>query len=188
MNASYATIKNNKGMSAQVIACAYDDDPQEGYGRKRLYSLDIAGSHTAVKAIWASVLSGSPLTPSGFAGYKVLRGDKETKYLAMRSTPLPNINHYHIIVEPMPTATYLVITSQLGINREYALTRMLNTHTLYPVLPDWGDVLFDMGVKAKLVHALETFGLDWAYRVEVLGWETILDSAAKNGLLVFPAV
>ena len=82
----FASIKNKGGMSAQVVACAYDDSPDEGYGRKVLYSLDVAGAHTAVKAIWASVLGGSPLTPAGFARYKVLRADKEASVKTRRLT------------------------------------------------------------------------------------------------------
>ena len=186
MTVSYASIKNNKGMSAQVIACAYGDSPDEGYGRKTLYSLDIAGAHTAVKAIWASVMSGSPLTPAGFARYKVLRAEKETEFLAVRSTPLEHVHHYHIVAAPKPTAPYLVLTSQLGVSREEAMARFLATYTLYPVIPDWSEVLFGEGNKRKLIHSLETFGLTWAYRVETWGWDEVLDEAAKDGLLTFP--
>ena len=186
MSTSYASVKNNKGMSAQVIACAYGNSPDESYGRKTLYSLDVAGAHTAVKAIWASVMNGSALKPAGFARYKVLRAEKETDFLVVRRTVLPGVNHYHMVVEPKPTAPYLVITSQLGVSREEALARYLNIHTLYPVLPEWGDVLFGEGVKAKLVTELSVFGLEWAYKVDMFGWDELLDKAAKDGLLHFP--
>ncbi|MBN1936760.1 MAG: hypothetical protein JW934_19015 [Anaerolineae bacterium] len=192
MAVSYASIKNNGGMSAQVIACAYGDSPDEGAngapsnGCKTLYSLDIAGSHTAVKAIWASVLGGSPLKPQGFAHHKVLRADQETDLLVVRRAALPNVHHYHMVVEPKPTAIHMVITSQLDLSCEGVLARFLNTYTLYPVLPEWGEVLFGEGVKARLVTRLETFGLAWAYRVEMLGWDEVLDRAAKRGLLAFP--
>ena len=186
MTVSYASIKNNKGMSAQVIACAYSDSPDESYGRKTLYSLDIAGAHTAVKAIWASVMSGSPLTPAGFARYKVLRADKETEFLAIRSVPLEHVHHYHIVTAPKPTAPCLVLTSQLGVSREEALVRFLATYTLYPAIPDWAEVLFGEGSKRKLIRPLETFGLAWAYRVETWGWDEVLDQSAKGGLLTFP--
>lgn len=186
MTVPYASIKNNKGMSAQVIACAYGDAPDEGYGRKTLYSLDIAGSHTAVKAIWASVMSGSPLTPGGFARYKVLRADKETEFLAVKSTPLEQVHHYHIVATPKPTAPYLVLTSQLGLGREEALERFLATYTLYPVIPAWAEVLFGEGSKRRVISPLETFGLAWAYRIEAWGWDEVLDRAAQGGLLTFP--
>lgn len=183
----FASIKNKGGMSAQVVACAYGDSPDEGYGRKQLYSLDVAGSHTAVKAIWASLLGGSPLTPAGFARYKVLRADKDVGYALFKSMPLPNIHHYHMVVEPAVTAPYAIITSRYGLNREDALARLLDTHTLYPVTPQWGDVLFAEGSKCKLIHSLETFGMDWAYRVELLaGWDEVFDRAAKEKLLAFP--
>ena len=183
MTVSYASIKNNKGMSAQVIACAYGDSPDEGYGRKTLYSLDIAGAHTAVKAIWASVMNGSPLKPPGFARYKVLRAEKETDFLVVKRTPLQQVHHYHIAVEPKPDAPYLVITSQLGVSREEALARYLATHTLYPAIPEWGEVLFGEGTRHKLVHRLETFGLDWAYRIDTL-W---LGRGARRGSQGRPA-
>ena len=186
MTVSYASIKNNKGMSAQVIACAYGDSPDEGYGRKTLYSLDIAGAHTAVKAIWASVMNGSPLKPQGFARYKVLRADKETDFLVVKRTPLQQVHHYHIAVEPKPDAPCLVITSQLGVSREEALARYLATHTIYPAIPEWGEVLFAEGTRHKIVHRLETFGLDWAYRIDVFGWDEVIDEAAEGGLLTFP--
>jgi hypothetical protein len=186
MTVSYASIKNNKGMSAQVIACAYGDSPDESYGRKTLYSLDIAGAHTAVKAIWASVMSGSPLTPAGFARYKVLRAEKETEFLLVKTVPLEHVHHYHIVAAPKPTAPYLVLTSQLGVSREEGLARYLTTYTLYPVIPDWAEVLFGEGSKRKLIRPLETFGLAWAYRIETWGWDEVLDEAAKGGLLTFP--
>ena len=187
MSTSYASIKNSKGMSAQVVACSWGESPDESYGRKTLYSLDIAGAHTAVKAIWASVMNGSTLKPAGFARYKVLRAEKETDFLVIRRAVLPGVNHYHMVVEPKPTAPYLVITSQLGVSREEALARFLNIHTLYPVLPEWGDVLFGEGVRTNLVTELSTFGLEWAYKLDIMfGWDELLDKAAKDGLLHFP--
>lgn len=193
MTVSYASIQNNKGMSAQVIACAYGDSTDEGYGRKTLYSLDVAGSHTAVKAIWASVVNGSPLKPAGFARYKVLRADKEAEFLTVKSVPLEHVHHYHVVAAPKPTAPYLVLTSQLGVTREEALLRFLATYTLYPVIPGWEQVLFEKGSErersgsAHLIRPLETFGLHWAYRVETWGRDEVLDRAARDGLLTFPA-
>ena len=179
-------IQNNKGMAAQVINCVYGDSPEERYGRKTLYSLSIAGSHTAVKAIWASVISGSPLRPKGFAHHKVLRAEKDTEFLVIRTMPLQHVHHYQILVDPKPSAPYLVITSQLGLTREDALVRFLSTYTLYPVIQDWADVLFGEGSRRRLVRSLETCGLAWAYRVEVCGWDKVLDGAAKSGMLTFP--
>ena len=187
MSTSYTSIKNKGGMSVQVVACAYGRDPDDSYGRRQLYALDIAGSHTAVKAIWATVLSGGPLQPAGFARYKALRADKEADFLVMRSTPLEHVHHYHMIVEPKPTAPYLVITSQLGVRREETLARFLNTYTLYPVIDPWAEVVFAEGVRRKLVVKLETVGLEWAYRIETWGWDEVLDEAAKDGRLTFPA-
>ena len=183
--ASYAAIKNNKGMSAQVIACAYGD-AEEGHGRKTVYCLDIAGSHTAVKAIWASVMSGSPLKPQGFASYKILRADKEADFAVTKSTPLQHVHHYHMIVEPKPDALYLVITSRLGLSREEALARFLAIHTIYPALPEWGEVLFGEGHKRKIVQKLDVFGMEWAYKAELWGWDEVIDRAAQDGLLTFP--
>ncbi len=193
MAVSYASIKNKGGMSAQVVACAYGDSSEENAngahsnGRKTLYSLDIAGAHTAVKAIWASVLGGSPLTPAGFARYKVLRADKEVGYALFKRMPLPNIHHYHLVVEPAVTAPYAVITSRYGLSREDALACLLDAHTLYPVIPQWGDVLFAEGSRHKLIHPLETFGMAWAYRIDLLaGWDEVFDRAAKERRLAFP--
>jgi hypothetical protein len=191
MTVSYASIKNNMGMSAQVIACAYGDSPDEGYGRKTLYSVyPVDAIHRrlphAVKAIWASVMNGSPLKPQGFARYKVLRADKETDFLVVKRTPLQQVRRYHIAVEPKPDTPCLVITSQLGASREEALARYLATHTIYPAIPEWGEVLLGEGTRHKIVHRLETFGLDWAYKIDLWGWDEVIDQSARGGLLAFP--
>jgi hypothetical protein len=179
----YASIKNKGGMSAQVIACAYGDG--EIPKSKQIYSLDVAGAYTAVKAIWATLLGGGEMRTVGFARYNALHADPDATYLVLRRTPLYQIHHFHMVVEPSPNAPYMILTSQLGVDRHTALTRFLNLYTLYPVKDEWGPALFEAGQDQQLIAPLHRFALDWAFRVETWGWDEVLDRLARDGTLQF---
>ena len=183
-------IKNNQGMMCQLTGIAYGPDGNEFYNRI-VYALDIVGANTAVKAIWASLCSGSPMKTFGIsANHYRFSGDKEAKYRTFSSQPLPRITHYHIVPGPRPDADYFIITALTAESREIALYDVLRLYTPHPVLPGWGKTLFELGLSINygLISELEVVGTDWAYRIEAIGWDALIDEAAKECSITVPEV
>jgi hypothetical protein len=182
-----ALIQNNKGMSCQLTGIAYG--PDGDYYRKRIYALDVAGAVTAVKAIWASVCTGGPMKTMGIGeNYRAFRGDKEAKYRSFTSQPLPRVTHYHITVDPSTEAEYFILTSLTSPSKQIGLYDLLRLYTPHPVLPGWGEVLFELGLNRTfgLIVPLEVVGMEWAYRVASVGWDTLIDDAVKSGRITVP--
>ena len=183
-------IRNNQGMTCQLVGIAYGPDGDDFY-KRIIYALDIVGAHTAVKAIWASLCSGSPMKTFGIsANHRKFSGDKEARYRTFSSQPLPRITHYHIVPGPRPDADYFVITALTSESKEIALYDVLRLYTPQPVLPGWGKTLFEMGrsMKYGLIAELDAVGMDWAFRIEAIGWDALIDEAAKAGEITVPEV
>jgi len=182
-----ALIQNNQGMACQLIAMAYG--PDDSYNKRLVYALDIAGAITAVKAIWATLCSGGPLKTYGInENYRQFRGDREARYRSFVSQPLPGVVHYHIVPDPRPESDSFVITSLTSPSREEALYHVLRLYSPHPVLPGWGQVLFELGLSRDyaLITRLDVAGMEWAYRVESIGWDTLIDGALKAGRIAVP--
>ena len=182
-----ALIQNSKGMAAQLIAIAFGEG--ENYHKKVIYAIDLAGAITAVKAIWATTCSGGPMKTFGIGeNYRQFRGDKEAHYRSFVSQPLPHVAHYHIVPEPRPESDYFVITSLISESKEQALYQTLRLYTPHPVLPGWGEPLFELGLSYTygLISALDVAGMDWAYRIATVGWDTLIDEAIKAGRITIP--
>ena len=183
-------IRNNKGMMTQLVAIAYGPDDDNFY-KRIVYALDIVGPHTAVKAIWASLCSGTPMKTFGIsANHKKFHGDKEAKYRTFSSQPLPRTTHYHIVPSLRPDADYFVITALTAETKEIALYDVLRLYTPQPVLPGWCATLFEMGrsMKYGLIAELDVVGMDWAYKVDSVGWDALIDEAAKANEIIVPEV
>ena len=177
-----AIIQNNKGMATQLIAIAYGPDGDDYY-KRCIYALDIAGAVTAVKAIWATLCSGGPMKTFGIsANRRTFRGDKEAKYRSFVSQPLPRITHYHIVPSPRPEADHFILTSLTSESKESGLLNLLRLYSPHPVLPGW-NALFELGASSKygLITSLDVAGMEWAYRVDAIGWDTLIDEAIKAG-------
>ena len=182
-----ALIQNNQGMACQLIAIAYGQD--DAYNKRLIYALDIAGAITAVKAIWATLCSGGPLKTYGInENYRQFRGDREAKYRSFVSQPLPGVVHYHVVPDPRPESDSFVITSLITESRELALYHVLRLYSPHPVLPGWGGALFELGLTRDygLITRLEVAGMEWAYRVESIGWDTLIDVALKESRITVP--
>lgn len=172
-------IKNNKGMMAQVGAAATTEE-------HRIAFLSIVGAQTAVKAIWASVVSRrSPLRIGH--DYRAVYGDRDVEYLVLKQGLAPGLHHWVMYPEPNPAAPYLLLVPLNGTSAEQQLVRLLNQHSLWPVRAEWEKILWDEGRQARLVQKLEVQGdrLPWAYAVSTIGWDDVIDEAAKAGSLTF---
>jgi hypothetical protein len=182
-----ALIQNNGGMACQLIAIAYG--PDDSYNKRLVYALDIAGAITAVKAVWATLCSGGPMKTFGIdQNYREFRGDREAKFRSFVSQPLPGVVHYHIVPDPRPESESFVITSLTSPSREEALYHVLRLYSPHPVLPGWGQALFELGLSRDygLLTRLDVAGLEWAYRVASIGWDTLIDGGLKAGRITVP--
>ncbi|MCP4643656.1 MAG: hypothetical protein GY851_24630 [bacterium] len=176
------TIKNRKGMAVGITSAAVTPD-------ERIAFLSIVGAQTAVKALWASVLNRrAALHISGRSNSYY--GDDNVEYVTLKQSPAPGVHHWVMFPEPGPSAPYLLLVP-LGMSREEQLVKLLNQHTLWPVKDEWGSVLWEQGITAGdddvcLIRELEVHGnLDWAYAVSTIGWDDVIDQAARQGSLFF---
>lgn len=181
-----ASISNAKSMSCQVIGIAYGPDVngEDTWTRRTIYALDIAGAQSNVKAIWATLHSGGPMKVTGTRdSYKVYRGHKgKGRYCTFQSQPLPKIVHYLMMVDPKPENDYHIITSATSPTKERGLYDVLRLFTPLPVLEEWAEKLLELGRSAHLVGDLTTEGsIEWACRIEAIGWDEVIDKAARKG-------
>lgn len=173
-------ITNNKGMMCPANGVVITPE-------NKIAFLSLVGAQTAVKAIWASVISRrSPLSISSC--YKRFYGDGDVDYLVVKQTLAQGVHHWVLYPEPGPTAPYLLLIPLGEMSAQEQLVHLLNHHTLWPVKQEWGETLWEKGVGKErcLVQKLDTHGsLAWAYRVNPIGWDEVIDEAAREGDLVF---
>jgi len=155
--------------------------------QKTIAFLSIAGAMTAVKAIWASVISRkSPLHVSG--NYRKWTGDSDVDYVVVKQSLDQGLHHWVLYPDPA-TSPYLLLLPMNGTTPQDQLVEVLNRHTLWPVKAEWADALWEKGIEGKkdeqLVRKLDVYGtgIAWAYAVNPDGWDEVIDQLAKDGLL-----
>jgi hypothetical protein len=193
-------IRNNDGMEALVAQIAADKWNQD------LHFLSMVGSLTAVKAIWASLQAGRKLSVAGSL-HLVLSPHKKDKWVTIKGT-LYNGRMRHWLIVKVPTLAMdypvLPIWKFNGNGPEFItdpeqweeadkhqiLVEYLRLYTLWPVLPEWGEALWEAGCGnhdcwdgGKLIHPLTYRGMPWAFRVSSLGWDGVIDSLVKQGAI-----
>jgi hypothetical protein len=176
MDQTLLRIKNKQGMMALADAAAITPDYKIAY-------LSLVGAQTAVKAIWASVISRrTPLT----LDYKTIYGDGDAEYVVLRHTLAQGVHRWVLFPDPGPSAPYLLLIPLQGLTTEAQLVHLLNQHTLWPVRAEWGETLLERGKAENLVVELIVYGnLPWAYAVNPIGWDEVIDAAAQAGDLAF---
>ncbi len=183
MDTQFLRIKNKQGMVALTDGAAVTSNHKIAY-------LSLVGAQTAVKAIWASVISRrTPLT----LHYKTVYGDPDVEYVVLRHSTgvaaqrpyAQGVHRWVLFPDPGPTAPYLLLVPLQGRTAEEQLVHLLNQHTLWPVKLEWGATLLARGQAGKLVQELDAHGLPWAYAVSPIGWDEVIDAAAKAGELAF---
>ena len=175
-------ISNNKGMAATATNVALTSE-------RKVAFLTVAGALTAVKAIWASVISRR--SPLGLRGpdceAMTVYGDPNAEYVVEKYTLAPGLYQWMIMVEPLIDAPYYLLLPMNDKTPAAMLVEVLNRHTLWPAREDWGKLLLKRGRDERLVKALTAYGrsLSWAYQVLPFQWEKVIDEAAKSGQLTF---
>jgi len=174
-----AYIKNNKGMAALLIAAATT--------QQHLVFASFAGALTAVKAIWASIISRRSRLILTSSRYVNVTGDPNLQYITIKHSLAPRIYLWTVLPEPTSDAPIIPLLPLNGVPREQQLISLLTDHTLWPVLPAWANTLWQDGTNSKAIQRLHTHGnLEWAYAIQTAGWHDIIDAAAKRHSLTFP--
>ena len=185
------TIQNNKGMGCQLLGLAHGPDINDSTNpdRRTVYTLDLAGGQTAVKAIWATMHSGGPMKVLGIgSSWRQYRGTGEKgAYLSFDAQPLPKVIHCVMTMTPKPEGDVFVISSLTHESKKEGLYDVLRLYTPFPVLREWAIALFELGVDKGLVQRLGAVGtIEWAHAVAAIGWDDVLDGAIKRGDIRMP--
>ncbi|MCP4543945.1 MAG: hypothetical protein GY832_43070, partial [Chloroflexi bacterium] len=166
-------IKNRKGMETVLTAAVTTDET------KTIIFASLIGAQTAVKAIWASILNRRSILQIGHKSY--CTGDPNVEYLTLKQSPAPGVHHWVMLPEPGPDALFLLMIPLQGMTEQEQLVKLLNHHTLWPVRDMWAEELWNRGVVADdegtcLIQELKVHGeLGWAYAVNTIGWDDVID-------------
>jgi hypothetical protein len=183
-------IKNRKGMEAVLTAAVTTT-----HEPNTIVFASFIGAQTAVKAIWASILNRRSILQVGHKSY--CTGDPNVEYLTLKQSPAPGVHHWVMLPEPGPDALFLLMIPLQGMTEQEQLVKLLNHHTLWPVKDEWASVLWERGAEKQylddgdmpdtcLIRELKVHGnLEWAYAVSTIGWDDVIDQAAKDGVFTF---
>ena len=178
-------IRNKDGMSVYAHAMAVTPNNTIAF-------LSIVGALTAVKAIWASVISRkTPLYVDAYRKQRKYKGDGDVDYVVFKQSLEQGLHHWVLFPDP-DTAPFLLLLPSNGASPQELLVQGLNQHTLWPVKEEWADPLWEAthGVSVpkeqRLIRKLAVSGnLEWAYLVSPDGWDDVIDRLAQDGALRF---
>jgi hypothetical protein len=170
------TISNKDGMRALASYVVYDTS--EG-----IVAMDVVGAETAVKAIVASLHLGRDVTVD--IGWPQ-RLCVATRFRVIRSILAAGLYRYHVVPTFSPDAQRIPVYGWNAVRSEQdALVGALARWTVYPVLPEWAEALFQLGVELGLVRWMWKAGaVDYAFWVESQGWEEAINRGISEGKLV----
>lgn len=177
-----------------------------------LIVLDVVGHKTACKSIWATVVN-SPRKSLGISGGISAAGGepKRDRYHAFW-TELPEHNAHNVLIcharvldattDPRDARPfYLALARRDLAEGEEAADRalpvalaqrfaaLLNQALELPILPAWAHALWDLGLGAGLIAALDCGGdVVLAHRVQPDGarWARVIQDALVNGAIAIP--
>lgn len=182
-------VTNHQGVQADCSYLVCDNN--------QVYAFDALGAEVAVKAIFASAFGQSKrFTFTGNYRDTALRYchrelDRSLGYEVEKQALLtnPNLYRYCFKAPPRPGDPYLIV---YGLEDWRAATPL---HALYwalqqrpwPIDARWTAHLFECGTKSGLVEKLQIAGrAKFAFKVQVQGWDALLDQAARSGDLYIP--
>ncbi len=183
------------GFSATVDACVWESDPEPAARRMRLWFLSLLGPQEAVKAIWARLLKGETATMSleamGAARFCALapEGPRQWRFL---TASLRTVAAYHGVLLPEGARYPAERSDFLLFPRTDAEApplhfRFLNRRLDLPLHPLWASWLWERGIRAGEIIALESWGLQ-GYRCipDPEGIASEIGQALRAGTLPIP--
>jgi len=183
------TVTNHQGVRADCSYLVYD--------KEQVYAFDAIGPEVAVKAIFATAFGQSKRFTFG-GHYRdtalryLYRGlDRELSYEVEKQTLLsqPNLYRYNFRTAPRPGDPYSIVYSLeewADYTPRHALYWALQ-QTPWPIDARWTACLLQRGLETGLVEELKCSGrAAFAFKVQTLGWDEVLDSEAQAGTLYIP--
>ena len=181
-----AAIKNTKGARASLFQLAYR--PEEEFNI--IYALGFHASATAAKAIAATVHASNILLEEGvpgFGGRRRFKGSPDHHFVTARRAILKGRQQqYLMVIAPVAGAEELVIGAMFEGGKEDQIVRILDLYTPIALFPSWGALLWEAGLRNKVILPCLVHGFEWAAVVIVDDrWDEILDDLAKTGQLPY---
>lgn len=161
-------IRNQDGMEcySSYIVRTFDAE---------LCAMDLIGPETAVKAIWASVMMKKPI----WRGYtKILPSPFTLTTIRERA----GLVRWHIVPQ-IEEEVAIIYGWEQNISFGEALYGVLSRYSIWPVIREWQSALVSLGQEHNLIRPLWADGCDYAYRVELTGWDNALNDGIARGLL-----
>jgi len=170
-------VKNKDGMQCRYSYAVYDGED--------LVALDLIGADSAVKAIHATLRQGKPVWLDGWMRRKMAVDFRTERTVLEANPPLFRWHIVPVLSENDPAIP--VYGWEDILPREEALVGALSRWTVWPVLPEWSEVLFRLGREHDLIRDMRgREGVDYALWVSTTGWDAVIDQAVKDGLLPLP--
>jgi hypothetical protein len=168
------TFRNPDGMEcfASYLVRTYDNE---------ILAVDLIGAETAVKAVWASLMARRHIN----YGYQRLVLQANRSWMTVREkldNNGPGLVRWHVMPR-IDDDSVVVFGWNNVIPFPQALYGVLSRHSVWPVLPEWSEALFALGHEHNLIRPLHADGCDYAYLVNLSGWDNALDEGVKNGLI-----
>ncbi len=151
-----------EGLEAHCLGYVLDN---RSYGQ--LVYLSLVGFRTAVRGIWAALMSNRWLEVDGRS---IHRGPVKYQRITIR-LPEQGLDHL-VLIHPQATLKFMEPGKPFYVfseTEEPALARflaMLDKATRTPLLPDWARVLYQHGLKRDLIEALDASRGTHAWKVE----------------------
>ena len=170
-----------EGLEAHCLGYVLDN---RSYGQ--LIYLSLVGFRTAVRGVWAALMSNRWLQVDGRSIHRAA-----VKYQRI-TTRLPEQGLDHLVlIHPQATLKFMepgkpfYVLSQA---KEPPLARflaMLDKATRTPLLPDWARVLCHQGLERELIQPLDASGGTHAWKVEAddEAWLDLVRDDLGNGKL-----
>ena len=173
-------IANRDGMAAQYSYIVYSAED--------LLAIDLVGADAAVKAVGATIIQRKKVQVD--TTWRWLRVPKDAEISVLRTVvePDPPLFRWHIVPHPSDHDLSVVVYGWKAIlPAANAFIGALGRWTVWPTLPEWGMTLYVLGRQHDLIKKVNSEGVDYAFAISTVGWDTVIDQAVKTGRLLVPA-
>ena len=190
-------LRNSDWMYAFLYSLA-----REQYSETTWF-LDVYGPATGVAAVVASFHSGHTLRPdNGGLDWLGVKKPAGVKFKTLKFTLVPGYQRAVLFPDLSTTDLFplvaaftrplenrqggkspLVTVNQVRKSERVLLARVLQAHTIWPMLDRWADGVWDAGLSSCAVKRLDSYGaLRYAWLVDMgADWGKILQEALDEG-------
>ena len=169
-------VKNKDGMEAWYSYAVYDARD----GDDILVAVDLIGADVAVKAIHATLRQRKPVWLSGYWSRLKMAVDFRTERTVLEADP--PLFRWHVVPVISENDDRIPVYGWNDVlPRKDALVGALSRWTVFPVLPEWSETLFRLGIANDLIRGMVgREGVDYAFWLSTTGWDPVIDQAVKG--------